>query len=64
MFMELRTIFAKYSSESLAEQIVECLKQDGVVNVLYMEPELIDELNDTGYVQTIKKGQSQVKLGV
>lgn len=64
MFRELRTIFAKYSSEDLAEQIVECLKEDSVVNVLFMEEELVEELNDLPYIAPIKKGQSQVKLEV
>lgn len=64
MFRELRTIFTKYSNEDIATQIVECLKHDGVVNVLYMQPELVEELNDTGYIQPIKKGQTQVKLEV
>lgn len=64
MFRELRAIFAKYSNEDLAEQIVECLKEDGVVNVLYMQQDLVDELNDLEYIQPIKKGQAQVKLEV
>ena len=64
MFRELRTIFAKYSNEDIATQIVECLKQDGVVNVLYMQDELVEELNETGYIASIKKGQTQVKLEV
>lgn len=64
MFRELRTIFAKYSSEDLAEQIVECLKEDSVVNVLFMEEELVETLNDLPYIAPIKKGQTQVKLEV
>lgn len=64
MFRELRAIFTKYSNEDIATQIVECLREDGVVNVLYMQPELIDELNDLDYIQPIKKGQTQVKLEV
>ncbi len=64
MFRELRTIFAKYSNEDLAQQIVECLKHDGVVNVLYMQDELVEELNDLNYIVPIKKGQTQVKLEV
>lgn len=64
MFRELRTIFAKYSNEDLSEQIVECLKHDGVVNVLYMQPELVEELNELDYIVPIKKGQTQVKLEV
>lgn len=64
MFRKMRTIFAKYGSEDLAEQIVECLKEDVVVNVLYMQYELVEELNDLPYITPIKKGQSQVKLGV
>jgi len=64
MFRKLRTIFAKYSSDVLAEQIVECLKEDGVVNVLFTEEELVEELNDLPYITPVKKGQSQVKLEV
>lgn len=64
MFRELRTIFAKYSNEDLAEQIVDCLKNDGVVNVLYMQEELVEELNDLDYIAPIKKGQTQLKLEV
>lgn len=64
MFRELRAIFAKYSNEDLAEQIVECLKEDGVVNVLYMQDGLLEELNDLPYIAPITKGQSQVKLEV
>lgn len=64
MFRELRTIFAKYSSDDLAEQIVECLKEDGAVNVLYMQEELVEELNDIPFIQPLKKGQTQVKLEV
>lgn len=64
MFTELRTVFSKYSNEDLAEQIVECLKDDGVVNVLFMEEELVEELNNLPYLAPIKKGQSQVKLEV
>jgi len=64
MFRKLRTIFAKYSSDVLAEQIVECLKGDGVVNVLFTEEELVEELNDLPYITPVKKGQSQVKLEV
>lgn len=64
MFRKLRTIFAKYSSDFLAEQIVERLKEDGVVNVLFTEEELVEELNDLPYITPVKKGQSQVKLEV
>lgn len=64
MSRKLHTVFAKYSSEDLAEQIVECLKEDGVVNVLFMEEEPVEELNDLPYITPIKKGQSQVKLEV
>lgn len=64
MFRELRTVFTKYSNEDLAEQIVERLKEDGVVNVLFMEEELVEELNNLPYITPIKKGQSQVKLEV
>lgn len=64
MFRELRAIFAKYSNEDLADQIVECLKEDGVVNVLYMHDDLVEELNDLPYIAPITKGQSQVKLEV
>lgn len=64
MFRELRTIFAKYSNETLAQQIVECLKEDGVVNVLYMQPDLVEELNGLKYIKHIKKGATQVKLEV
>lgn len=64
MYRELRTIFAKYSNETLAQQIVECLKEDGVVNVLYMQPELAEELNNLPYIQPLKKGSTQVKLEV
>lgn len=48
----------------LAEQIVERLKEDGVVNVLFTEEELVEELNDLPYITAVKKGQSQVKLEV
>lgn len=64
MFRKLRTIFAKYSSDVLAEQIVERLKEDGVVNVLFTEEELVEELNDLPYITPVKKCQSQVKLEV
>lgn len=64
MFRKLRTIFTKYSSDVLAEQIVERLKEDGVVNVLFTEEELVEELNDLPYITPVKKGQSQVKLEV
>lgn len=64
MFRKLRTIFAKYSSDVLAEQIVERLKEDGVVNVLFTEEELVEELNDLPYITPVKKGQTQVKLEV
>lgn len=64
MYQELRSIFAKYSNETLAQQIVECLKEDGVVNVLYMQPELIEELNGLEYIKHIKKGSTQVSLEV
>lgn len=64
MFRKLRTIFAKYSSDVLAEQIVERLKEDGVVNVLFTEEELIEELNDLPYITPVKKVQSQVKSEV
>lgn len=62
MFRELRTIFSKYSNEELAIEIVKCLKHEGVVNVLYMQDELVEELNDLPFIQPIKKGQTQVKL--
>lgn len=64
MFRELRAIFSKYSNEELAIEIVECLKHDGVVNVLYMQDELVEELNDLPIIQSLKKGQTQVKLEV
>lgn len=64
MFRELRTIFAKYSSDDLAEQIVECLKEDGAVNVLYMQEELVEELNDLPYITPFKEGQLLIKLEV
>lgn len=64
MFRELRAIFSKYSNEELAIEIVECLKHDGVVNVLYMQDELVEELNDLPFIQSLKKGQTQVKLEV
>lgn len=64
MFRELCAIFAKYCNEDLADRIVDCLKEDGVVNVLYMQQELVEELNDLPYITLIKKGQSQVKLEV
>lgn len=64
LFRELRAIFTKYSDEDLANQIVECLKEDGVVNVLYMHDDLVEELNDLPYIEPITKGQSQVKLEV
>lgn len=64
MFRKLRTIFAKYSSDVLAEQIVERLKEDGVANVLFTEEELVEELNELPYITPVKKGQSQVKLEV
>lgn len=64
MFRKLRTIFAKYSSDVLAEQIVVCLKEDGVVNVLFTEEELVEELNDLPYITPVKKVQSQVKSEV
>lgn len=64
MFRELRAIFSKYSNEELAIEIVKCLKHDGVVNVLYMQDELVDELNDLPFIQPLKKGQTQVKLEV
>lgn len=64
MFRELRAIFAKYSSDDLAEQIVECLKEDGAVNVIYMQEELVEELNDLPYITPIMDGQSINKLEV
>lgn len=64
MFRELRTIFTKYSNEELAIEIVKCLENDGAVNILYMQPDLVDELNDLDYIQPIKKGQTLVKLEV
>lgn len=64
MFRELRAIFSKYSNEELAIEIVKCLKHDGVVNVLYMQDELVEELNDLPFIQPIKKGQTQVKSEV
>lgn len=64
MFRELRAIFAKYSSDDLAEQIVECLKEDGAVNVIYMQEELVEELNDLPYITPIMDGQSIIKLEV
>lgn len=64
MFRELCAIFAKYCNEDLADRIVDCLKEDAVVNVLYMQQELVEELNDLPYITLIKKGQSQVKLEV
>lgn len=64
MFRELRTVFSKYSNEDLAEEIVECLKEDGAVNILFMEEELVEELNNLPYIAPIKKGQSLVKLEV
>lgn len=42
MFSELRAIFSKYSNEELAIEIAKCLKHDGVVNVLYMQDELVE----------------------
>lgn len=62
MFRELRAIFAKYSSEDIATQIVDCLKTDGAVYVLYMQQDLIDELNDTGYIHRMEKYDNLVKL--
>lgn len=64
MFRELRAIFSKYSNEELANEIVKCLEDDGAVNILYMQSELVDELNDLEYIHTIKKGQTLVKLEV
>lgn len=64
MFRELRAIFSKYSNEELAIEIVKCLEDDGVVNILYMQAELVEELNDLDYIVHIKKGQTQVKLEV
>ena len=64
MFRELRAIFSKYSNEELAIEIVKHLKHDGVVSVLYMQDELVEELNDLPFIQPIKKGQTQVKLEV
>lgn len=64
MFRELRAIFSKYSNEELAIEIVKCLEDDGAVNILYMQSELVDELNDLEYIHTIKKGQTLVKLEV
>lgn len=64
MLRELRAIFAKYCNEDLPDRIVDCLKEDGAANVLYMQQELVEELNDLPYITLIKKGQSQVKLEV
>lgn len=64
MFRELRAIFTKYGNEDLANRIVDCLKEDGAVNVLYTQQELVEELIDLSYITLIKKGQSQVKLEV
>lgn len=64
MFRELRAIFAKYSNEDLADRIVDCLKEDGAVDVLYMQQELVEGLNDLPYITLIKKGHSQVILEV
>ena len=64
MFRELRAIFTKYCNEDLADWIVDCLKEDGAVNVLYMQQELVEELIDLPYITLIKNGQSQVKLEV
>lgn len=64
MFRELRDIFSKYSNEELAIEIAKCLEHDGVVNVLYMQDELLEELNDLPFIQPLKKGQTQVKLEV
>lgn len=64
MFRELRAIFSKYSNEELAIEIVKCLEHDGAVNILYMQSELVDELNDLEYIHPIKKGQTLVKLEV
>lgn len=47
-----------------AEQIVKCLKEDGVVNVLYMPYELVEELNDLPYITPFKKDQTLVKSEV
>lgn len=55
MFRELRAIFSKYSNEELATKIVKCLEDDGAVNILYMQSDLVDELNDLEYIQPIKK---------
>lgn len=63
-FRELRVIFTKYCNGVLAERIVDWLKEDGAVNVLYMHQELVEELNVLPYLTLIKKGQSQVKLEV
>lgn len=64
MFRELRAIFTKYCNDDLADRIVDCLKEDGAVNVVYMQQELVEELNDSPYITLIKKGQSQVKSEV
>lgn len=64
MFRELRAIFSKYSNEELATEIVKCLEDDGAVNILYIQSDLVDELNDLEYIQPIKKGQTLVKLEV
>lgn len=64
LFRELRAIFTKYSNENIATEIVECLKKDGAVYVLYMGQELINELNDTGYIQYLEKWDNLVKLEV
>ena len=42
MFSELRAKISKYSNEELAIEIAKCLKHDGVVNVLYMQDELVE----------------------
>lgn len=64
MFRKLRAIFAKYSNEDLAERIGDCLKEDGAVDVLYMQQELVEGLNDLPYITLIKKGHLQVILEV
>lgn len=64
MFRELRVIFSKYSNEELVIEIVKCLENDAAVDILYMETDLVDELNALEYIQPIKKGQTLVKLEV
>lgn len=63
MFRELRAIFSKYSNEELATKIVKCLEDDGAVNILYMQSDLVDELNDLEYIQPIKKRTNISEIG-